>query len=352
MPKGYNISKLSRFGYTYEHIGSLLSIFSQSPVCKIMFLLDEKKEMEVREIRRSLRDVQSFVVSKSLSLLRNHNIVDKVEKTYVLKNDIFFRLLSETALQVLDLVGDKPKDGKINDKDLQNTANVFSELFFDNVSNILIHVLMMKPRKFNEIGDMYRSAHGYLPASTLRYHLSTRKIRIGDTKISIFGIKGRDYHLTEDGVRLHEIFDRFLKEYENSIEKWIHDMWKLPLSDLTTETVPIADLRDSAHKLLRILHTNDFVIAFSTEPKGIITTKNVMNKIGSNLGNVGFLAETTVEQIMTPIERGQIISGDTTLLQLFKKGDGFEHNHYVVDLSRGMYNVLSIYDVLKRFSLA
>lgn len=38
--------------------------------------------------------------------------------------------------------------------------------------------------------------------------------------------------------------------------------WKMPLRDLTTESVPIADLRYSVHKLLRILHTNDFVIAF------------------------------------------------------------------------------------------
>jgi len=352
MPKGYSISKLSRFGYSYEHIGSLLSIFSQSTVCKIMFLLNREREMEVREIRRELSGVQSFVISKSLSLLKNHNIIGKVEKSYVLKNDIFFQRLSDATVRILGLVGEKTTREKITEMDLRNVADLFSNLFFDNVSNILIHMLLMKSRKFNEIAEMYRNAHGYVPTSTLRYHLSTRKVSIGDHKIKIFDLRGRNYTLSPMGKKIHKIFDNFIEEYENAIEQWINDMWKLPIRELTTESIPIADPRDSVHKLLRILYSSDFIIAFSTEPKGIITTKNIMNKIGNNLGNLGFLAETTVEDIMTPISKDQIIPGNTTLLDLFKKEGGFEHNHYIVDLGSGMYSVLSIYDVLKRFSVA
>lgn len=352
MPKGYNISQLSRFGYSYEHIGSLLNVFSQLSVCKIMFLLDKERELEVREIRRNLRDVQSFVISKSLSLLKNHNIIDKIEKSYALKNDIFFQKLSESTVKILELTGEKITREKITETDLKNVADLFSNLFFDNVSNVLIHILLVKPRKFNEISEMYRNAHGYVPTSTLRYHLSTRKVSVGDHKVKIFDLRGRNYMLSPEGKKIHTIFDNLIAGYENSIEEWINDMWKLPIKELTTESIPIADLRDSVHKLLRILYNSDFIIAFATGPRGIITTKNIMNKIGSNLGNLGFLADTTVADIMTPIAKDQIISGKTTLLELFKKEDGFEHNHYIVDLGSGMYSVLGIYDVLKRFSVA
>jgi hypothetical protein len=212
-------------------------------------------------------------------------------------------------------------------------------------------MLLAKPRKFNELSDMYRSAHGYVPASTLRYHLSTRKIKVGETKIPIFDFRARNYSLSADGAKVHDIFDSFIKRYENAIEAWIHDMWEVPIRSLTSESLPIADLRDSVHKLLRIFHSSEFVIAFSTEPKGIITVKNLMNKIGANLGHIGFLASTTVEEVMTPIDKTQIVPGDMTLLKLYKKEDGFAHNHYIVDLGKGSYSILSIYDVLMRVSV-
>ncbi len=352
MPKGYGILQLSRFGYSYEHIGSLLSTFSQITVCKVMFLLNKENELEVREIRRNLRDVQSFVISKSLSMLKSHNIIGKIEKSYVLKNDIFFDKISDTTVKILDLVGEKTTREEITETDLKNVADLFSNLFFDNVSNILIHILLAKPRKFNEIVDIYRNAHGYVPTSTLRYHLSTRKVSVGDHKLNIFDLEGRNYTLSKEGKKIHEIFDNFIEEYEKSIEQWINEMWKLPIKKLTAESIPIADFRDSIHKLLRILHSSAFIIAFSNEPKGIITTKNVMNEIGKNLGHIGFLADTTVEDIMTPITKDQIIPGNTTLLDLFKKEGGFEHNHYIVDLGNGMYSVLCIYKVLQKFSVA
>jgi DNA-binding HxlR family transcriptional regulator len=351
MPKEYNISKLTRFSYSYEHIASLLSVFSQTPACRIMFLLEQNREMEVKTIRRELKDTESFVISKSLTLLKNHNILEKSEKTYVLKNNIFFRELCKATLDVLTALGERPKENRITEADVKAVAELFAGLFFDVVSNTLIHMLIPKARKFNEVSDMFRSAHGYIPASTLRYHLSTRRIKVRDTKIQVFDFSARNYSLSEDGRRIHDIFDSFLKNYENSIEAWIHDMWEQPIRSLTTETVPIADLRDTVHKLLRIFHTSSFIIAFSTEPRGIITTKNLMNKLGGNLGHIGFLSNTTVEEVMTPIDRSQIISGDTTLLKIYKKEDGFPHNHYIVDLGKGNYNVLSIYDVLQKFSV-
>ena len=352
MPEGYSISLLSRFRYSYEHVGSLLNIFSQLTTCKVMFLLDEKRELEVREIRRNLKGVQSFVISKSLTSLRNHNIIDKVERTYILKNDIFFRRLSDAAVKVLGVIGKKPAKEKVNEFELKNTAELFSQMFFDDVSNILMHILLIKARKFNEISEIYRHAHGYVPTSTLRYHLSTRRVDVGGRKIKIFDTRNRNYMLSAEGRKIHDIFDNFIIDYENSIEKWINDMWGLPLKELTKESIPIVDLRDSIHKLLRLLYNSAFIIAFSNKPEGIITTKNVMNKIGSNLGNVGFLSDTTVKDIMTPISPDQVISGKSTLLELFKREKGFEHNHYIVDLGGGMYSVLSIYDVLKMFSVA
>jgi DNA-binding HxlR family transcriptional regulator len=349
MPKEYTISKLSRFNYSYEHIASLLSVFSQTPACRIMLLLEREREIEVKKIRSELKDTESFVISKALTMLKNQNLVEKSEKTYALKNNVFFRELSKAASEVLAVTGEKPKE--ITDADVKNVAELFSGLFFDPVSNVLIHMLLAKPRKFNELSDMYRSAHGYAPATTLRYHLSTRKIRVGKDVIQIFAFRSRNYSLTADGVKIHDIFDSFIKRYENAIEAWIHDMWEIPLRSLTSESVPLADPRDSIHKLLRVFHSSDFVIAFSTEPKGIITVKNLMNKIGANLGHIGFLANTTVEEVMTPIDKTQIVSGDLTLLKLFKKEEGFAHNHYIVDLGKGSYSILSIYDVLMRVSV-
>lgn len=349
MPKEYTISKLSRFNYSYEHIASLLSVFSQTPACRIMLLMEREREIEVKKIRAELKDTESFVISKALTTLKNHNLVEKSEKTYALKNNVFFRELTKAAAEVLTATGEKPKE--INEADIKNVAELFSGLFFDSVSNVLIHMLLAKPRKFNELSDMYRSAHGYVPATTLRYHLATRRIRVGGDAIQIFAFRSRNYSLTDDGVKIHDIFDSFIKRYENAIEAWIHDMWEVPLRSLTSESVPLADLRDSVHKLLRIFHTSDFVVAFSTEPRGIVTTKNLMNKIGANLGHIGFLANTTVEEVMTPIDKSQIVSGDLTLLKLYKKENGFPHNHYIVELGKGSYSILSIYDVLMRVSV-
>lgn len=346
MPEEYNISQLTRFGYSYEHIGSLLNIFSQLTTCKIMFLLRDTKELEVSEIRKELGNIQSFIVSKSLTSLRNNNIIDKVERTYTLKNDIFFQKLYDATANILESM-DKPHE--ITEYDLKEVAKLFSDLFFDPVSNVLIHILITKPRKFNEISNMYRDAHGYVATSTLRYHLSTRKVDLEGHRLKIFDVRERNYILSEEGRKIHNIFDNFIDEYEKAIEKWIEDMWKLPVKDLTGESTPIIDLRDSAHKILRLLYNSDFIIAFSTEPEGIITTKNVMNRMGEKLNQVGFLANTTVEDIMTPITKDQVISGEISLLQLFKENKGFEHNHYIVDRGKGMYSVLSIYNVLKRF---
>lgn len=350
MPKEYNISKITRFNYSYEHVGSLLSLFSQQPICRIMFLLEKEKELEVSTIRQNLKELPAFVISRALTQLRAHNILEKAEKTYSIKNDLFLKKLSEATVKVLELVGEQKE--RITEEDIRNVADLFSSTFFDNVSNVLIHMLLEKPHKFNELANMYRNAHGFVAATKLRYHLSTRKIYVGGKRLLLFGVRGRNYYLTEEGRKLHEIFDSFLNDYEQAIEQFIQEIWSKPIRELTSEGLPLADPRDSFNKLLRLLNTTDFIIAFSTEPKGIITTKNVMNCVGENVGKRSSLSELVVSDAMTPIDNTKIIPGDMTLRELYEKEGGFKHNHYVVELGRGIYNVLSIYGVLRRFSVA
>ncbi|MBM3308995.1 MAG: hypothetical protein FJY77_01960 [Candidatus Altiarchaeales archaeon] len=350
MPYEYNIPQLMRFLNAYEYFGILLRVFSQPYTCEIMSELIKSKEITVAEIRSKLgAKAPNFLVSKTLTQLKNRRIVGKTGNLYTLKNPHFHNKLKQVTEQIKNLVEAKSPQ-EITCDDIRSVAEALNHIFFDNTSNILIHILLKRDLSFNEIVNTFRSNHGYIARVKLRYHLKSRKIKICGKDLAIFATKAKRYSLTTKGKKLHEILDTFLVEYEAGAEEWIKNVWNQPLNSMVDEQVPMVYLRDPVHKIIKILEESNAAIVFSNEVDGIITIKQLMNKIGECMSSGGFIVGITAKDVMTPVTANQIIPGETTLARLYAKEKGFKHRQYIVSTGVETYSILDLKQIVKKIN--
>ena len=207
-----------------------------------------------------------------------------------------------------------------------------------------------EPRDVNDIRRIYRNNHGYIPLSTLRYHLSTRKLDFSGHPISIFELRDKKYVVSTEGKELHKIFDEFLNTYERGVEERIKDIWKRPIKELIDMVSPIVYLRDRFHKVIRILRTTDFVLAYSSEIEGIISHKEVMEAFSKNINKQDFLDTLSVKDVMKPISGDQIVDGKLTLMDIIGPKEGIRYTRYVVELDPGIYGVLNVHDIIRELA--
>ena len=350
MPYEYNIPQLERFSSAYEEVGIFLRVLYQPYACDILEELIKNKELTVKDIRARLgTEVPNFLISKSLTSLKNRNIVDKTGNLYVLTNPHFYKKLYETAVQIKKQLGIKPHE-KATCNDVKSVAEFLNHLFFDNTSNILLHILLKKPLSFSDILDTYRSNHGYIARAKVRYHLTHRSWEVCGVAVEIFKEKAKKYSITQKGRQLHEIFDKFIVDYETIIDEWINNVWEQPIKNFVSENVPIVYLRDPIYKVIKVLDKHHSAIVFSNEIEGIITAKDVMNNIGDNMTKEGFLSDIKVKDIMTPITAQQVISSETTLSRIYAREKGFRHTQYIVNTGRETYGVLNLITVIQEFN--
>jgi CBS domain-containing protein len=350
MPHEYNVPQLARFPSAYEHFGILLRTFYQPYACEIMEELIKSRELTVTELRAKLGPkVPNFLISKSLTSLKNRKIIDKTGNLYTLTNPHFYSKLQGAAEQLISLLSGKPSR-KVSCDDVRCVAEFFSHIFFDNTSNVLLHILLKKNLSFNEIVETFRSNHGYIPRAKLRYHLVYKKIRLCDFDVEFFKASDKKFSLSRKGRQIHELFDTFIVEYEMGIEDWIKKVWDQPIKNLVSEYVPLLYMSDPIHKVLAVLSNSRSVIVFSNGLEGIVTSKDVMNKIGDKLAKEGFILNTLVKDVMTPISKDQVLSSETTLAKIYTKNRGFSHTTYLVDTGRETYGILDLSNVIQKFN--
>ncbi|MFH1125508.1 MAG: hypothetical protein V1703_00135, partial [Candidatus Altiarchaeota archaeon] len=350
MPYEYNIPQLMRFHNAYEYFGTFLRTFSQPYTCEIMEGLIKNKELTVTEIRSRLATgVPNFLVSKALTSLKNRNIIDKIGNLYTLKNQHFYNKLSQTTEQIKNLL-DIKSTKEVTCDDIRDVAACLNHAFFDDTSNILVHILLKKALSFNEIVDIFRSNHGYIARVKLRYHLKSRKLRICGKDLDMFTAKAKKYAISAKGKRLHEMFDTFIVEYETGTENWIKEVWNEPIKNLVQEQVPMVYIRDPLHKVLKVMGKASSAIVFSNEMDGIITIKDVMNKIGHHISAGGFTSDIIVKDIMTPLTPDKVLSGEITLAKLYAKEKGLHHRQYIVRTGVETYSILDLASVIKKLN--
>jgi len=341
---------LSQFSYSYEHIGAILRMFSQPSVCDMMLLFEKEKELSAGKIRKNIDGAQDFVISKSLSLLKSHKKIDKVGKTYKLRNDLLFRQLQE-ATKKIKAMTDRKNVEDISGSDIRSVAALFSDVFFDNTCNIMLHILLDKGRNIHEIEGIFRQNHGYLPRGKTRYYLAIKKFSACGKPVEVFEIVEGRYAVTSKGKRAHEIFDKLIDGYQASVEERIKRVWNVPVGELVGDRSPIVYLRDPLHKVLRALDESEALIAFSSEPEGIIPIKNTMNIIAENHGKRGFLEEVAAKDVMIPISGDQILKKDVTLSDVLKSNNNkLPFTYYIVNTGGNTFGLLNLHNLIKKFN--
>jgi DNA-binding HxlR family transcriptional regulator len=347
MPRQYDAALVNSYAYMHTHFGEMLSIFSQPVNCGIMRLLTEKKQLEVSEFKKCWGgSIKSYVLSRHLSSLYAKRIIDKRGKIYVLTNDIFYSELMSTSSDLLKVIS-KNKKLELTDETVAAVAETFSDITYDRITNILIHILLRQPQPFNEIVEIYRSNHEYISANVLRYHLSQRKFRISSVDFEVFQYKNKEYSLTPVGKNIHNLFDNFMDEYIKANEDWIRRIWSIPVKELVSDRVSMAQTGDKFYKVLRMLGKTDFVIVRSNKVEGIVTIQHAMSLIGKLIDKEKFWGDMNAREVMAAITEADIISGNETLREIYKKRGEFSNLYYVVDVGSNNYNVLDLNKVFK-----
>jgi hypothetical protein len=346
MPEEYDMAVVSGYARTHAHFGELLSIYSQPICCCIMTLLREGKEISVSEIRDKFPLMKPYILSRHLTLLYEKKHILKAGKIYTLNNDIFYRNLSTAATRILHTIK-KVKKSEVTPEEIAMTSSLFSSMIYDDVSNILIHILLKSPRTLNEIVDIYRSNHGYVPSSIIRYHLTRKKYEYFGEKIEIFDLDTKRYALSSLGRACHEIFDEFMGEYIRDNEDWMRQIWTKPIKELVSDRVSMAQPGDKFYKVLRMLGKTDFVIVRGNKAEGVVTIQHALSMIGRVIDTDNFWGSMTAREVMLPIKAEDILSGKETLREIYQKRGEFVNTDYIVEMGGGNYTVLDLNKVSK-----
>jgi hypothetical protein len=346
MPREYDAALVNSYAYMHAHFGEMLGIFSHPLNCGIMRILGQKKQLDVSDFKKYLGDdVKSYDLSRHLSSLYAKRIIDKRGKLYNLTNDLFYRGLVDATQEVLDTVSKKkltPSDAYV-----AAVAEAFSNITYDRITNILTHMLLRQPRPFNEIVDIYRSNHEYISANVLRYHLVRKKFSVYDISFELFQFRNKEYTLSSVGRTIHKIFDDFMDSYIKLNEEWMRKVWSEPLKDLVSDRVSMAQPSDKFYKVLRMLGKTDFVMVRSNKVEGVVTIQHALSLMGKVMDKPNFWGEMTAREIMLPLTKDEVLSGNETLRDVYKKKGDFTSLYYVVDMGGGNYNILDLNRISK-----
>jgi hypothetical protein len=347
MPSQYDAALVNSYAYMHTHFGEMLSIFSQPVNCSIMRLLKEKGQLDVSDIKKQWGGgIKSYVLSRHLSSLHSKRIIEKKGKLYALTNDLFYSGLIDTTDKVLKTI-QKNKKITPSDEYISAVAGAFSDIIYDRITNILVHMLLRQPRPFNEIVEIYRSNHEFVSANVLRYHLTRKKSKIFDLEFELFHFRNKEYGLTPTGKILHNLFDEFMDNYIRANEEWMRKIWSTPVKDLVSDRVSMAQPGDKFYKVLRMLGKTDFVIVRSTKVEGVVTIQHALSLIGKVLDKDDFWGSMTAREVMMPLSSEDIISGNDSLKDIFRRQGDFSSLYYVVDVGGGSFNVLDLNKISK-----
>jgi hypothetical protein len=311
-----------------------------------MFALEEENELTVSDFKKRMLSVKPYLLSRHLTLLYEKKHIQKSGKVYTLNNDIFFKCLIEATKKATAIVR-KKKNLAVSPEDAAMTASLFLSMIYDNVSNILIHLLLRSERPLSEIVEIYRRNHGYISSNIIRYHLDRKKFQAYGIDLEIFDIRAKRYLLTPHGAEIHKIYDDCMTSYILANEDWMRKIWSRPLKELVSDRVSMAQPGDKFYKVLRMLGKTDFVIIRSNQVEGVVTIQHAMSLIGKVMDKENFWGGLNAREVMVPIKDGDILSGNDTLSGVFKKKGEFTSLYYVVDVGGNNYNVLDMNKVFK-----
>jgi hypothetical protein len=343
MPRGYNSRALNEFGYSYGHVGKLLTLYSQEIASKIVGILRTKKGgLKPAGIRRELGgDIKGFVVSRVLGYLKEERIVEFEGGKYALRNDFIYQILADINL------ASRQKPKKEDALIVRGNAEVFNSLFFDRVNNVLIHMLLQDGKTFNDILRGYTNNHGYVAPTTLRYHLD-KSISVYGEETPLFEFKEGKYYVSQRIQKLHSVFDGFIDGYDKDIELRTKRLWDSKIGDLANRDNDMISLTDPINKIIHMLRHTKVIVVMSSKPEGIISMSSFMNMMGKHLEEGATFSKLQAKDLMRPITEGEIISGETVLLELFSRSKRFNNTHYIVDLGDGTYGLLDLYRLVRQ----
>ncbi|MFH1721219.1 MAG: hypothetical protein ABH950_01295, partial [Candidatus Altiarchaeota archaeon] len=342
MTKGYDTALVSSYKYMHAHFGELLSIYSQPLTCKIMKIFLEEPQCSVNEFKKHIGpEVKGYALSRHLGMLVDKKLVERVGKIYILKNDMHFKRMVEASQRIHKLLH-KKIPVNLSHEYIASCASLFSSLIYDDISDVLLHILLDGERPFKEIVAVYRDNHAYISANVLRYHLSRKEFEACGKRIQIFNFLDGTYCLTPEAIEIHNIFDEFMMGYKADNEAWMDSIWKKPLKELISARASIVHSEDFFYKVLRSLGKNHFVIVRTTQPEGTITIENAMNKMGEQLKRPGFWTNVHAKDLMEKLKKEDILKGEHSLMDVYLQRGSFDRSHYVVDLGHNTYGVLDL----------
>ncbi len=345
MSSEYDTALVEGYARMHAHFGELLDIYSQPICCEIMDILEKEGELTVSEIKQKIRGIQSYMLSKHLTLLLEKKHIVKKGKIYSMNNNLFYTNLNVSTKKMIKTLGKKTI--QMSSKEKAMTASLYATTIYDQTTNILIHILLSGPRTLKEIVDMYRCNHSYITSNVVRYHLSKKKFFIFNDEIEIFNHKSKRYALTTIGKEIHDVFDEFMSNYLYSNEEWMRKVWSIPIREIVSDRVSMALPGDKFFKVLRMLGKTDFVIVRSNYVEGILTIQQAMSIIGKVLDTDGFWGGLIAKEVMIPLKDEDVLSGNATLKEIYAKKEKFDKIYYVVDLGGKNYGVLDLNQVSK-----
>lgn len=368
MPEEYDVLDVTRFAYRYERWGENLRNYSHPQVCIAMRLLTKKKRIIVSEIHDELDrlKISPSNLSSFLKDLHRSGHVNKKGRLYELVNNIFYKRLCQSAYRIKNY--QKTKKWKSNDyspvsnsglrkyldekqdladEDVASVAKVFSDIFYEESSNYLIHILLKQKLTFNEIVNIYQNNHGYVQPDRLRYYLSSRKLTLFNKKFSLFSQKDRRFTITRLAEIIHKTFDESLDFYMLDSEKWMEKLWKNPAESLISEITSIVHPADPFFKVLRLLAKSGVVLVQSHTIVGIVTVKDALNKMNEELGNPGWWTYVSAKDVMHPVTESEFILKSDTMTNVLSKKETLDQNYYIVKLAENSFGVLDISEFQK-----
>ncbi|MBN2518324.1 MAG: hypothetical protein JXB14_05745 [Candidatus Altiarchaeota archaeon] len=343
MPTTYTPELLNDFQRSYGFLGELLSIYSQDIASRIVSILrNQKKGLTAGEIREKLGgSIKGFVISRVLGYLKGRGIVKTVGSSYVIKNDSLFRMLLEIKMDTG--VGLKEREEHFI---VGWNAEAFNKLFFDQINNVLVHMLLNQSRSFNGILKDYSNNHGYIAPNTLRYHLTNKRVSLHGVDTPVFVMKDNKYYLTAEIKHVHALFEKFMMSYERDIEAKIKKLWDAKLGKLA-EDADVISPTDGIQKVIQVLGSSRFILVLGEKQKGLITMGSFMNRIGNIFKEGADFSSLRARDLMRVVDYENVFSKDLRLWDIFEAKKMFDHVHYIVDMEGGSYKVLDLYRLVE-----